>query len=246
MSEPLSQLQFPGMSHIVPAAAHEQTEHQFMSRPGIYVHGRMMASDEPQKPSVIEHLSDDGSPVHNWSSFHAGTVKAAHDRLHDLGVPFEGTAPRFTYGSVQPEAMHNKPNPHPNERLPNTPVPYSTHARIPDSGDMWDSGDQNHYYMNEHEDKGSTSVILGPGSQGDRPHNYQTHRQAVSQAIRSGQHVPAHVRGPYEASGGETGPESYHDPSFTVNHKAQQKPLFYKHKDDDGQQVFYGGEFFQN
>jgi hypothetical protein len=199
----LNESQFlPGMEALREADPHEQTEAQFHNRPNMFVHGRF---ERPDKPGVSGQLDLGlGTQI---TGFHAGTERAAHDRLGPEGhaVPWKGTHAVFYHGVVDPEKMRNKPEPGHWEGNPLV----GDKGRIEDKDEDWNQGHHDKYYRNDWEDKGSTSVILStpihPRTGHPAPTNFLTHRAAVSEALRDGKHVPSHVRAVYDATGGAQG-----------------------------------------
>lgn len=187
MTDSLGPQFLPGMEDMREAAPHEQTEHQFMNRPDVFVHGAFMPTGKTMR---LEKL-----PPRIHVGFHAGSQAAARQMLTGRGPAEFGTEPRFFYGHVDRFKMNN----------PMTP--------IADQGETWEDHHLNHFYENEYEDPGSMSTIHEVHLR-SRPVNYTTHRQAVSDAIRSGRTVPNHVRSVYEQTGGSAGSEGYHDPEF--------------------------------
>lgn len=211
----LSQMQFPGMESMRPALPHEQTEAQFNNRPDVMVHGRM---ESPfSKTPRTNRSQSQGEP----DTFHAGSKQAATERLDNLGTPRRGTTPKFYHGQVDPQQMRNSPDPgkwEPESPPGTYPTPKASPrdpGRMPDIAGGWGRKHLGKYYRNDYEDKGSTSVVLGNESRtSDAPKNFTPWRRSVSNAIRSGEHVPGHVRGYYEASGGAHAPQGLHDPDF--------------------------------
>lgn len=223
MTESLSRDQFlPGMEGLRPAEPWEQTESQFLNRPDVFFHGRFEDRAAP---------ASKGPTPRDWQ-FHAGSEKAAIERMTQLGHRWNDRyEPRFYAGRVDPSQMHNQPPPegpnfHPGQRVEERGVePYKEKRvvreadnewRAEDIGEDWSQSDVDHYYRNDYEDVGSTSVILKEGREG--PRNFRTHRSLVSEAIRDGLPVPKHVQATFEASGGTRGsraiyPQEYQHPS---------------------------------
>ena len=212
----LNQDQFlPGMENMRHAEPYEQTHEQFLNRPDVFVHGRPVRKDKP--------LNAVPNPAFD---FHAGTRKAALDRVHDMGALRGGDEQhvRFFAGQVDPRKMENRPpeegpHHHPGQVVEKRQYGGSEQVRVAEPAENewrlkdqwldWGEGDLNHYYRNEAEDPGSTSVILH-GSQ----RNFRSWRGQVSQAIREGKTVPSHVRSAYEASGGSGGSKTYFDAEY--------------------------------
>jgi hypothetical protein len=92
--------------------------------------------------------------------------------------------------------------------------------RIDDEGESWERKHGNHYYRNEYEDPGSTSVILHDERRAGASLNFKPWRAHVSEAIRMGSKVPSHVEALYHATGGEAGPVTSHLPDYKEPSKA--------------------------
>lgn len=199
------------------AEPYEQTAAQFHNRPDVFVHGRY----ERTMPGSRELDLHDSSIARQ--GFHAGTEAAAEDRLMQLGVPWADHSPRFYHGRVDPGRMRNTAVPgdweHKENSLGGAVRQAWDPGRLPDEGEEWGSMHHGSYYRNDYEDKGSTSVVLPVEHIGGRyiPQNFQTHREAISEALRQRRTVPAHVKAVYKATGGTRGPRSVHHALFTPN-----------------------------
>lgn len=231
----LSESQFlPGTESIRPAQPHEQTEAQFHARPNVFVHGRYERPDAAHAGQLDLGLFAADSNT----AFHAGTERAAHDRLageeSGLGIPHEGHKAVFYHGEVDPKRMRNTAVPGRWEASQHALGPAAGDpGRIRDQDEEWKPSHHDKYYRNEYEDKGSTSVILSAYTAGTRkgrdgydeprylPRNFTTHREAISTALAQGQHVPSHVRAVYEATGGESGPLSVVHTHFSTPAKTK-------------------------
>jgi hypothetical protein len=230
----------PGMENMPPAEPHEQTESQFHNRPDVMVHGRFVDKDYMDQAGVAKQLH----PL--WSGpqgFHAGTEKAAHDRVADLAPAIEGTTARFFHGRVDPAQMRNQPTPGRWEQSTQGTVAKGDPGRKPDKGEDWDRTHHNTYYRNDYEDKGSTAAILPVNihvtgeeqigaltvpTEEHRPGNFTTWRDGITQAMKASQRIPAHVKALYEASGGESGPHHVlHTSQFGIDkHNARTKGAY--------------------
>lgn len=213
----------PGMGGMREAAPHEQTESQFHNRPDVFWHGRFdrnwESTSEVPKPR-------------GWD-FHAGTENAALERMTDLGHRITPEhEPRFFAGTVDESKMRN---PSPTGRAHDLPegqhverfqpgltksygVPKVTPSphewRAEDKGEDWDRSHGDQYYRNDHEDPGSTSVILHDRRRDGEELNFKPWRTHVSEALRQGQPVPHHVKGLYHDTGGADGPVVSHPVEF--------------------------------
>jgi hypothetical protein len=156
------------------------------------------------------------------SGFHAGTERAAHERLQSLGSAWADHSPRFYHGRVDPSQMQNTAVPGQWENALDNTRHGGDPGRMVDQGEEWRRYEHGSYYRNDYEDKGSTSVILPlEVEHGDpeaastyTPQNFKTHREAVSDALKQGKPVPSHVRAVHDATGGESGPKSVVHPDF--------------------------------
>lgn len=208
----------PGTEHIRPAEPYEQTEAQFHNRPDVMVHGRFVREDRLTQPGLPNQLA----AYSGRAGFHAGTARAAQERVATLGPANKGYAedPRFFHGRVDPAKMKNTPDPGAWEDPKGPyPPPINDPGRIVDQGDDWQHHDHNKYYKNEHEDPGSVSSVHSVESV-DRhsvqgvPNNFKTWRQSVAEAQESGAHIPSHVKAVYDATGGTAGPHHVINPAF--------------------------------
>lgn len=211
----------PGMSGsepgTLPAHPWEQTPSQFLNRPDIMVHGRN---------ATVSH----GNGYHvSTHDFHAGTEKAAHDRLNMLGPAWEGTEPRFYHGTVDASQMSNRPDWN----------DFNKDGPVSDHGDNWPDMTERagKYYKNEWEDPGSVSVILDGRrrrglshrtttdvmtgaeraytSNDDRPDNFKTWQEHVQEGLQTpGRTVPKHVEAIYNDMGGPKAPTHVYHPEY--------------------------------
>lgn len=209
-----------------------------MNRPDVMVHGRYV--HQTAGPVTERHVTT--------GDFHAGTRKAAHDRLSGsvsgIGVPWEGHVAKFFYGRVDPAKMKNTSD---------AAFDGDPGGRLKDQQEEWEPRHFNHYYRNDYEDPGSTSAILRvrdhrgtpvreaketvpwpdkkwTGSKwedtmgtitrtANLPENFHSWRDSVGSALYRGQHVPAHVEALYHATGGSAGRHSVHDTEFKTPHE---------------------------
>lgn len=198
------------MEHLGAAEPHEQTPEQFLSRPDTFIHGRYM--DKDMHSTAQPHLMG--------YTLHAGTRAAAMDRLEQLGAPYGGRKQhaRFFAGTVDPRRMRNQPpsgdvHDHGDQEVTRriyggseeTKItkPNVNEWRIKDQNEDWAEEHHDHYYRNEAEDPGSTSVIVSTPTPGMT--NFKPWRKHVSEALKYGQPVPKHVEALYHATGGEKG-----------------------------------------
>lgn len=206
------QFALPGMEEMRPAEPHEQTPAQFHNRPDVFVHGRLEWPEVPHNQPPKQRAWD----------FHAGTSQSAIERMNDFGTPRQGKEPRFYAGQIHPGAMQNPPpaeGPHyhpdqvvlhkgDNRYMTRVAEPASNEWRIKDPGEDWDPADVDSYYRNDHEDVGSTSVIVG--SYGvSVGQNFRSWRTSVHDALEHNKRVPHHVKSVYEQSGGAEGPVTH-------------------------------------
>lgn len=184
------------------------------------VHGRHVIADERNgykkpKHSQLEFVRENGG-------FHAGTEKAAHERMSDLGESWGGTMPRFYHGRVDPAKMRNTPA-QGNWEVAGPDKVRPDRGRIADQQEGWAQEHENSYYRNDYEDEGSTSAILATkgtgrrdliGDQFQTPDNFETWRGAVGNALRRGDEVPRNVHASFRASGGAAAPQYNFDTRY--------------------------------
>lgn len=231
----------PGMEDMRPAKPFEQTESQFQKRPDVMVHGRYV--DKVERGDAMPQFSrmEFPEPVLG-DGFHAGTEKAAHERLQHLGKPWMDREARFFHGRVDPDKMSNTPTPGRWEPADAEPSPTDP-GRRKDRGELWAIEDHDQYYRNDYEDEGSTSAILSvrnaparthatrgtPVEEGYKtPNNFETWRTSVGNAMAQGDKVPRHVQALYEASGGADGPHHNLDTRFNrpvVKARTEDEPI---------------------
>lgn len=192
MTDALNHDQFlPGMEGMREALPHEQTEAQFNNRPDVMVHGRIMGKSVPLSRRPHQDNLD----------FHVGTRQAALERVETLGPPRMGDRQhaRFFVGQVDPERMENTPE------TPHT-----------DMGLDWTPNEVNHYYQNDSEHEGSISAVLDADEVREGTH-FRSWRGAVSDALRTGQDVPEHVKSLYRRTGGPHGSQATFDTALRRN-----------------------------
>lgn len=214
----------PGMEHMREAKPYQQTESQFHNRPDVMVHARFMNVADVNAPGAHAQMGNWAKP----QGFHAGTERAAYERMEALGPPNVASDPhpRYFHGQVDPAKMQNTPQPSLYETDPNKAVRISNgwetgpkdKGRLQDHGEDWEPEHHNSYYRNDIEDVGSVSTIhgwrdpqritseFGGSRHVSIPDNFTTWRQSVTEAHEAGKVVPSHVRAVYDATGGEAGP----------------------------------------
>lgn len=206
MTDALNHDQFlPGMEGMRPAEPHEQTEAQFNNRPDVMVHGRYTWRDKPM----------DERPYQSNIDFHVGTRQAALERVETLGAPHHSDMhARFYVGQVDPRSMENTPE---------TP--------ITDMGVDWTPSEVGHYYRNDSEDRGSISAVLDAENVRAGT-SFRSWRGAVSDALRTGQRVPEHVKSLYQRTGGSRGSQATFDTAYRGEQPLPKRTTRYRSTED--------------